>query len=181
MEDKEIKDNDASERQMRLKALRNKQKSKPASSSNSNTLSSGGLKGRRDAGDDGGSDRKRQFIKKLLEKKMQGGQEGGDSGQKDNAQQRKLLLEGLKNKAGNDNKLSGKNLENFPRLKALLEKRNDQVPDDSAAHIEELESRITQLETALKKTQEQLESASKADNKTSDTGPLAKTEKIKAS
>jgi len=181
VEDKETKDNDASERQMRLKALRNKQKSKPANSSNSNALSTGGLKGRRDAGDDGGSGRKRQFIKKLLEKKMQGGQEGGGSSQKGNVQQRKLLLEGLKNKSVNDNELSGKNLENFPRLKALLEKRNDQAPDDSSAHIEELESRITQLETALKKTQEQLESASKADNKKSDTVPSAKTEEIKAS
>lgn len=151
-------DDEAEVRRKRLQALRNKQVQKPDES----PAGAGGrgelakkFKARKQAdasGDDG--DRKRQMIKKLIQKRMQEG--GGDGAAPKKKAGKGAIGALLKKKQGGKAGASGADLSKFPKLKAMLDKRRAQESGSVDEPVEKLEHRVKVLEDEVKKTQQQL-------------------------
>jgi hypothetical protein len=116
------------DRQKRLRALREKYKDKPAGAEGPGA---GGKPGwQMKGGGAGAGDRKSQIVKKLIKKRME--------------------------KGGGQQEVSGEKLGQYPRLKALLEKRGGQTGDDLPVDLVELEGRVSRLENALESVLEKL-------------------------
>lgn len=154
----ENKADNATERKQRLQALRNSHKEKAGPLSNNK---SGAIKKKGGRAAEGGDadNRKREFIKKLLQKRMQ--ESGGESkfGQERDGQDKPFMRRALNKQAGKGKMTSGEGLDKFPRLKAMLEQQRGQPDEKSSVPVHELEARITKLENALKETQEKLDGA----------------------
>ena len=149
---------DATERKQRLQALRNAHKEGIGNSSDNN---SGKDRFKDKLGAESGSpdSRKREFIKRLLQKRMQEGSGGNESGQGNAGQNKQLGRKALMGKSGKDAVSSGEGLDKFPRLKAMLEQRQNQTIDTGSVPVEELEERVARLENDLKETQKKIEDA----------------------
>jgi hypothetical protein len=148
---------DAAKRQQRLQALRNKQKEQPANPASKNVGPFGPLKTGQDTVDDDKTERRRTFVKKLLKNRMQEGLGEGGNGQGKTAKNKGLLRNALDKQAKKSGESFGKGLDNFPGLKAIIERRSGQAKSEPSADVEELKARATKLEKALKRTLEQLE------------------------
>jgi hypothetical protein len=145
---------DATERKLRLQALRNAQKD-----GIDNTSEAGSLKKIKRPEGGGEGDRKREFVKKLLQKRMQEGAGSAVSGQGSTGRKNQFRRKALMNQDGKDAISSGEGLDQFPRLKAMLEQRRNQGKGASTVPVEELEERVTRLESALEETRKKIEDA----------------------
>lgn len=147
---------DATERKQRLQALRNAHKEGVDNSSDNNSAK-GRFKGKLGAESGSADDRKREFVKRLLQKRMQEGDGGNESGQGNAGQNKQLRRKALMGKSGKGAVSSGEGLDKFPRLKAMLEQRQNQTIDTGSVPVEELEERVARLENDLKETQKKIE------------------------
>ena len=149
---------DATERKQRLQALRNAHKEGVNSSSDNNS-GKGRLKDKLGAESGSADERKREFVKRLLQKRMQEGGGRNESGQGNAGQNKQLKRKALMGKSGKGVVSSGEGLDKFPRLKAMLEQRQNQNKDTGSVPVEELEERVSRLENELKETQKKIEDA----------------------
>jgi hypothetical protein len=153
------KTNNADERKMRLQALRNAHKQ--GADSKPNARPSGTRPG--GAGED---NRKREFVKKLLQNRMQQGAGGDESIQGNTGRNNQLRRKAFMNHNGKASNPAGKGLDNFPRLKAMLEQRGNQAKMTDSVPVQELEERVSRIESVLEETRKKIEDTkSGQDNK----------------
>lgn len=148
---------DATERKQRLQALRNAHKEGVVDNSSDNNSGKGRFKGKSGAESGGADDRKREFVKRLLQKRMQEGGGGNESGPRNAGQNKQLRRKALMGKSGKGVVSSGEGLDKFPRLKAMLEQRQNQTKDTGSVPVEELEERVSRLENDLKETRKKID------------------------
>jgi hypothetical protein len=159
----------AQKRLAKLREMRGKQKGRTGA--RAADTSTGGASG---------SDRKRKVVKALIQRRRKGGQDteaGRGAGRRLGAGARAgggMRGDGAAGRGG------GEGLDQFPRLKAILQRRRGQggddnepavrsvdassTPEEIAKHIEVLEKRASRLESALAKTKEEMETARKLQN-----------------